>query len=335
MKSMRWVMVSAIVAVSAFGQTQQPAPAPAPAPATPAPANQSQGDRPVEETKKNIKVLKGMPTSQLIPVMAFMSNSLGVTCAYCHTADWASDEKEEKDAARGMIAMVRDINDRHFAGEQAITCNTCHQGSPRPAGIPKLADAGWNKKPEAPPSTAALPSVDDVLAKYVNAIGGAKAVADATSLVERGAVTRESGRNEPASKPVTVTFDGGKAGITTELSYPPEANQEISSWVARLSHLNEAKPLLRVAGIVPVRGADAYAVEVKASQGRPDWLYFDVKSGLLVRRRHEVRTPLGVLPSEYDYEDYRLVDKLQVPYKMTWSRADYRVTFKFDDVVKK
>ena len=65
------------------------------------------------------------------------------------------------------------------------------------------------------------------------------------------------------------------------------------------------------------------------------WLYFDVKSGLLVRRRHEVRTPLGVLPSEYDYEDYRAVDNLQVPFKMTWSRADYKVTHKFDEVVKK
>lgn len=35
-------------------------------------------DLPVEQTKKNIKVLQGLPSSQLIPVMAFMSNSLGV-----------------------------------------------------------------------------------------------------------------------------------------------------------------------------------------------------------------------------------------------------------------
>ena len=64
-------------------------------------------------------------------------------------------------------------------------------------------------------------------------------------------------------------------------------------------------------------------------------LYFDVKDGLLLRRRHEVTTPLGVLPSEYDYDDYRAVDALKVPFKMTWSRADYHVTHVFDDVKAK
>jgi hypothetical protein len=315
MKKMRWLAVAAgLVVASAFAQEN--------------------GDKPVEETKKNIKVLKGMPTSQLIPVMAFMSNSLGVTCAHCHTKDWESDELEAKDAARGMIAMVRDINERHFAGEPAITCNSCHQGHIRPPGIPNLADAGWNKKPEAPPATPALPAIDDVLARYVNAVGGSKAIAGVKTIVETGTVTRENGRTDPASKPVTVTLTPPSTNkIDTELSYPPEANQEIASWLARLTHLDEAKSQLRVAGIVPVRGHDAYAVEVKASQGaRPDWMYFDVKDGLLLRRRHELRTPLGVLPAEYDFDDYRQVETLKVPFKMTWSRADYRVTHKFDDV---
>ena len=136
------ILLAALLAVSTFAQN-------------------ANNDKPVEETKKNIKVLKGMPTSQLIPVMAFMSNSLGVTCAHCHTKEWESDEIEAKDAARGMIAMVRDINERHFAGEQAITCNSCHQGHVRPPGVPNLADAGWNKKPEywmkatSPPSVSA------------------------------------------------------------------------------------------------------------------------------------------------------------------------------------
>jgi len=294
-------------------------------------------DKPVEETKKNIKVLKGLPTSQLIPVMAFMSNSLGVTCAYCHTDKWESDDKEEKGVSRGMIQMVKDINDRHFDGDVAVTCNTCHQGHPRPAAIPSLANAGWMKKPEEPAKPASLPSVDDVVAKYVTAVGGAKAIAGTKSLVEQGTVLRESGRNEPASKPVTVTL-GESPKIATELSYPPEANQEIASWFARLSRLDEAKANLRVSGITNVRGHDAYAVEVRPQQGRPDWLYFDVKDGLLLRRRHELTTPLGILPSEYDYEDYRDAAAegggatLKVPFKMTWSRADYRVTFNFNDV---
>lgn len=290
-------------------------------------------DKPVEQTKKNIKVLKGLPTSQLIPLMALMSNSLGVTCSYCHTEQWESDDKEEKGVARGMIAMVKDINERHFDGELAVTCNTCHQGHPRPAAIPSLANAGWAKKPEEAAKTANLPSVDDVIAKYVAAVGGAKAIGGTKSLVEHGTATRENGRGEPESKPVTVTLEGTSPKIETELKYPPEANQEMASWLARLSRLDETKANLRVSGIVNVRGRDAYAVEVRGQQGsRPDWLYFDTKDGLLLRRRHELTTILGILPSEYDYDDYRVVENLKVPYKMSWSRGDYRVSFNFDDV---
>src|SRR5436305_1882778 len=40
----------------------------------------------VEEADKNIKVLMGMPESQLIPAMKFMSVSLGVGCNYCHVS---------------------------------------------------------------------------------------------------------------------------------------------------------------------------------------------------------------------------------------------------------
>ena len=316
MKGSRSVVIALLLSASALAQT---APPPAQNP-----------DKPVEETKKNIKVLKGLPTSQLIPVMAFMSNSLGVTCAYCHTEQWEADDKEEKGVARGMIQMVKDINDRHFDGEVAVTCNTCHQGHPRPAAIPSLANAGWMKKPEEP-KTPPLPSVDDVVAKYVNAVGGTKAIDATKSLIEQGTVLRESGRNEPQSKPVTVTL-GASPKIETELKYPGEANQEVASWFARLSRIDETKANLRVAGIANVRGRDAYAVEVRSPQGRPDWFYFDVKDGLLLRRRHEVTTPIGILPAEYDFEDYRAVDNMKVPFKITWSRADYRVTFNFDDV---
>jgi len=45
---------------------------------------QGQGDKPVEQTRKNIQVLKGLPESQLSLLMNFVSVSLGVQCDYCH-----------------------------------------------------------------------------------------------------------------------------------------------------------------------------------------------------------------------------------------------------------
>src|SRR5262245_61767410 len=55
-----------------------------------------QEDKPVEQVNKNILVLKGMPSSQLLPVMHFMRTSLGVRCDYCHVAEndkyWMDDK---------------------------------------------------------------------------------------------------------------------------------------------------------------------------------------------------------------------------------------------------
>src|SRR5215210_8805513 len=81
-----------------------------------------QGDRPVEQTRKNIQVLKGLPESQLLPEMNFIAASLGVQCGFCHVNKgrdpqtgqtawvWESDEKDEKKKAREMMRMVLAIN---------------------------------------------------------------------------------------------------------------------------------------------------------------------------------------------------------------------------------
>src|SRR6185295_19843951 len=69
-------------------------------------AQSQQEDKAVEAVNKNIQVLKGMPSSQLLPVMHFMRTSLGVRCDYCHVAEngkyWV-DDKPAKATARRML----------------------------------------------------------------------------------------------------------------------------------------------------------------------------------------------------------------------------------------
>jgi hypothetical protein len=77
-----------------------------------------QGDRPVEQTRKNIQVLKGLPESRLFPEMNFIAASLGVQCGFCHVSRgrdpqtgqthwaWESDEQEHKKVAREMMRMT-------------------------------------------------------------------------------------------------------------------------------------------------------------------------------------------------------------------------------------
>src|SRR5215471_12369098 len=47
------------------------------------PAGQAE-EKTAEQTHKNIQVLKGLPDSQLIPMMQLFDASLGVRCEACH-----------------------------------------------------------------------------------------------------------------------------------------------------------------------------------------------------------------------------------------------------------
>src|SRR6476660_7665623 len=70
-------------------------------------------DKPVETVRKNIQVLKGMPESQLLPVMNLMGASLGVKCDFCHVTEpgkFQLDDKPAKATARQMMQMTLGIN---------------------------------------------------------------------------------------------------------------------------------------------------------------------------------------------------------------------------------
>jgi tetratricopeptide (TPR) repeat protein len=72
--------------------------------------------------------------------MQTISQALGVTCGYCHTAERGSGQPEpKKDIARAMMAMTRDINAKIEAATGApstpvtqVECITCHRGIPIP-----------------------------------------------------------------------------------------------------------------------------------------------------------------------------------------------------------
>src|SRR5690349_15184277 len=156
-----------------------------------------------EEEYKNIQALKGIPAEQVIPSMQFIAASLGVECEYCHVAHAnEKDDKKPKVTARKMINMMMAINKDNFEGHREVTCYSCHRGSADPVGTPIITDeeprraGGEEKKPgEAKP---ALPAADELLDKYLAAIGGAEALQKITSRVQKGTLTVFGGQHFPA-----------------------------------------------------------------------------------------------------------------------------------------
>ena len=149
-------------------------------------------DPPVEQTKKNIKVMQGLPSSQLIPVMAFMANSLGVTCAHCHEKEWESDAKPAKESARKMIALQRAINEQQYGGKPTVTCNTCHHGQVKTAPTPDLANAGWNPRPSA--QAPELIAGAEAISRLPEAPAGLPSARSAARSSDTAAATRRRAR---------------------------------------------------------------------------------------------------------------------------------------------
>jgi hypothetical protein len=122
----------------------------APAPAGP-PPGQGRGAAP--PPPKNLQIFTGMTFQQIIPIMQAFNQALGVTCAHCHVFvgpndpmnDFAADTKPQKNIARQMVLMVRQINPlvQKAAAPKpsdqvaAVNCAMCHRG----AAIPMVAAA--------------------------------------------------------------------------------------------------------------------------------------------------------------------------------------------------
>jgi hypothetical protein len=81
-----------------------------------------------------------------------------------------------------------------------------------------------------------------------------------------------------------------------------------------------------------IAGQDTWLV-VGSKDGEPPLrLYFDQKSGLLVRLVRYIDSPLGYNPTEVDYADYRVMDGVKTPFKWTVARPGNRFTVQVDEM---
>jgi Photosynthetic reaction centre cytochrome C subunit len=112
--------------------------------------------------------------------------SLGVKCNHCHANGFEKDDKPEKQTARRMINMVFDLNKGKFDGRDAITCYTCHRGQTKPDSVVALGINLFLPQPAAQRPDSSMPTVDQILERYVQALGGRASLEKFTTRVSKG-----------------------------------------------------------------------------------------------------------------------------------------------------
>jgi photosynthetic reaction center cytochrome c subunit len=291
------------------------------------PANEG---KTAEQVYKNIKVLQGTPANELNQSMHLMKGATGMDCLYCHIErEWEKDVKPAKEVARAMITMMMDINKRNFGGRQVVTCNTCHNGRPIPAAMPVFPV--FEPKEVVKP---ALPTVDQILAKYVQALGGEAAIRKVTSRTITGTQYIPTGPGGTVPTPAAVErYQKAPNLVMTIYRAPAYAISQgyngTTAWsqdqagrvaepvaldVARTArasdfyeplNLKRQYPQMTVRGIETVNSRDAYLVVGVPQGDLPESMYFDTQTGLLLRKQTVLSTPIGNSPFQVDFDDYR------------------------------
>ncbi len=324
-----------------------------------APVASPQSPKLSEQEFKNIQALKGVPADQVIPAMQFIAASLGVDCEYCHVEHAPDkDDKKQKVTARKMIGMMMAINKENFEGHREVTCYSCHRGSTDPVGTPLIGmEDGAPQTREAGRSTehkTDLPAADQLLDKYLAAIGGAEALQKITSRVQKGMLSGFAGQQFPMDiyskvpdKRISTmhlkngdsitAFDGkqGWLGVPGRVHMMTAAENDAVRIDADLYfplHVKTMFQKFRVDAGEKIDGHETYVV-VGRTEGRPPLrLYLDKETGLLLRLVRFAETPLGRNPTQIDYSDYRDANGVKIPFRWTLARPGNRFTIQVEKV---
>jgi hypothetical protein len=316
-------------------------------------------DKKSSEVFKNLQVLKDIPSDQLVPSMKFISSALGVRCEYCHVENaFDKDDKKPKQIARKMMQMMFAINSNNFEGHQEVTCYSCHRGSPKPVAIPVISESmprALNAPVTAPqPNPPDLPKVDEIMQKYIGAIGGANAISKMKTLVEHASADL-GGRKfqqdiliKSPNRVAIVTHFPGANGITSFdgksgfISFPGSPARPMSpgdldaarmdadlqfplDWRTFFSEIDVTKK---------VNVGDKETILLIGKRTRlPDMdMYFDAQSGLLARVVRYEASALGLNPTQIDYSDYRDAGGMKVPFHWTSAAPTGRFSVQVESV---
>jgi hypothetical protein len=208
---------------------------------------------------------------------------------------------------------------------------------------------------------AKLPTAAEVLDRYLQALGGRAALEAVQSRVSRGTLLRmrvddpgtpkaravNRGQEDPfemvqqAPDRVTVTVgpppqpmvqrvEGTSGTFKGPRGEQPMTQEEVARLAERTDlrkdlKLRDGADKARVVGREPLDGLDgkeALVVRMQGDNGTSQTLYFDAETGLLRRQIVNRPTVLGPDPEQTDFDDYRAVGSVKVPFLVKTSYLD-------------
>jgi len=222
---------------------------------------------------------------------------------------------------------------------------------------PQLVEVGKAPSPPVENKPNPLPTIDELVKTYVNAIGGREAQEKLKSRVIRGRIELSGAASwgqleiygKASNKSLTVMnvdpmgqlkhgYDGCTAwsvgdtiGLKT-LTGPALAHFSTNGDFYRDLKLQELYPGLRLMGRMNAKDRDFYLVEGFPLVGGAEIMYFDSKSGLLTGRDITQQTPQGPIRVEMRYSDWRDVDGVKLPFKITQTMPNLKYVFTVREV---
>ena len=320
----------------------------------------------VEEVFRSVALLRGIPVDTFFETMGMFAAAMGNDCTFCHAkeayfnAAAFANPTPRIMRAREMILMMNTINKTYFAGENRVTCFTCHSGNNSPREEP-IISLQYGPPVENPNDRDfpdfELETADQVFDKYLEAIGGAEQVAGLTSFAAQGTYTGfdtafsvvpiEVFANAPNQRTMIVHMFAGDSTRTYDGRSGWMSGPDMPVPLLTLTGGNLGRAGMQAILAFPggIRNAfsqwrvgrtDIDEREVRIVQGSNGAealvnLYFD-GDGLLVRMVTWTRTPAGVVPTQIDYADYRDVSGVMMPFSWTVSQTYMQMTVSLTDV---
>lgn len=221
------------------------------------------------------------------------------------------------------------------------------------------------EEPQTPESTAApsvqesvaLPTLDQILDKFVESTGGKAAIEKITSRQVKGTFDipsmGSSGTLEIYAKapdksytvidvPGFGTIQQGYDGTVAWEDNPMTGLRDLTGIELaarkrdvdfyRELHLKQMYPQMVVKGKEKVGEREAYVIEATPAEGKPEKMFFDTETGLLLRFDAERESPQGAAMIETYLEDYRDVDGVKTPFTMRQVNPMFSMTINFTDL---